>query len=69
MMIGAKVQKMWKLKKNKIVKMIKKKNPVLDINQVQDKHKMKESLHQMKKNKNRNLKKSLNIKRMTSLIL
>ena len=44
----------------------KKKNPVLDIKQVQDKHKMKESLHKMKKNKNRNLKKSLNIKRMIS---
>ena len=69
-MIGAKVQKMWKLKKNKMTVKMKKKNHLeLDIKQVLDKPKMKESLLKMKKNKNKNLKKSLNIKRMISLIL
>jgi len=51
------------------VKMKKKNHLELDIKQVLDKPKMKESLLKMKKNKNKNLKKSLNIKRMISLIL
>ena len=48
---------------------MKKKHPVVDILLVLDKPKMKENLLRMKKNKNKNLKKSLNIKRMISLIL
>jgi cystathionine beta-lyase family protein involved in aluminum resistance len=52
-----------------IVKMKKKKNQELDIKRVQELLKMKEKLLRMKKNKNKNLKKSLSIKRMISLIL